>query len=155
MMGSRLAIRVWHERRQNSLTQVFGGGDAQNVLLVGVNQLAELYLRCLEETAYDRIAVVGILPKGADLSGRLLRSHKVLGPPEDLLGVARELEVHGAPLDRVVVVEPPSRLSSAAVEASFNWSVLPPSSSTGFRNCSALPRTNTARFLVNFCKRGK
>ena len=117
MGGSRLAIRIWHERRQNSAKHVAGAGDAQNVLLVGVNQIAELYLRSVAELAPRRISVVGILASGTALPGRLLRSHKVLGRPEDLFEITRQLEVHGAPLDRVIVAEPPLRLSSEALEA--------------------------------------
>jgi len=117
MAGSRLAIRIWQERRQASAQHNPGAKAAENVLIVGVNQIAELYLRSAVELAPQKISVVGILAAGNELPGRLLRSQKVLGRPEDLVEISRQLEVHGAPLDRVVVVEPPTRLSSEALEA--------------------------------------
>ena len=117
MGGSRLAIRMWHERCRGSAKEFRGAGETQNVLLLGVNQLAELYLRSVAEFAPQKVSVVGFLASGVELQGRLLRSHKVLGHPDDLPQVARQLEVHGAPLDRIIVVEPPARLSRGTLEA--------------------------------------
>jgi len=117
MAGSRLAIRIWQEKRWTPAKEVPGEAGAQNVLVVGVNQIGELYLRSVAEFAPRTISIVGILASGVELPGRLWRSHKVLGQPEDLQQVVRQLEVHGAPLDRVIVVEPPPRLSSDALDA--------------------------------------
>ena len=55
------------------------------------------------------------------MHGRLLRSYKVLGVPEDLPKVAQELEVHGTWLDRIVVTEDLRRLSPAAQQALLNF----------------------------------
>ena len=55
------------------------------------------------------------------MHGRLLRSYKVLGVPEDLLKVVQELEVHGTLLDRIVVTEDLRRLSPAAQQALLNF----------------------------------
>ena len=117
MIGSRLAIRLWQERRQTSAAREVSKAESQNVLLVGVSPLAELYLRSLDEFAAHHLAVVGILTSGEELRGRQLRSYRVLGRPEELSEIARELEIHGAPLDRVVVAKSREGLSSEALDA--------------------------------------
>jgi lipopolysaccharide/colanic/teichoic acid biosynthesis glycosyltransferase len=116
MAGTRIAIRIWWERSPKP-PQEFVRAETQHVLIVGINEIAELYLRSIEEFAPRTFAVVGILAPGTKLQGRLLRSHKVLGLPEDLAQVVQQLEVHGAPLDRIVVVEPLKRLSQSARDA--------------------------------------
>ena len=84
---------------------------------MGVNRLAEVYVRSLADFAAQRFSIVGFLANGTQLNGRLLRSYKVLGVPEDLLKVAQELEVHGTWLDRIVVTEDLGRLSQPARQA--------------------------------------
>jgi lipopolysaccharide/colanic/teichoic acid biosynthesis glycosyltransferase len=104
------------ERRHASAARERTKAESQNVLLVGVGPLAELYLRSIDEFAVHHLAVVGILASGGELPGRKLRSYQVLGSPEELLKIARELEIHGAPLDRVVVAKPRDRLASEALD---------------------------------------
>ena len=91
--------------------------QTEHVLIVGVNRLAEVYVRALADFAAQRFSIVGFLANGTQLNGRLLRSYKVLGVPEDLLKVAQELEVHGTWLDRIVVTEDLRRLSPPARQA--------------------------------------
>ena len=117
MGGNRLAIRIWQERRSASAKQRLFTGKAQTVLLVGVGDVAELYLRSVAEFAPRRISVAGILASGAELSGRLLRSHKVLGQPQDVQQIVKRLEIHGEFVDRIVVAEPAGRLSPDALTA--------------------------------------
>ena len=87
------------------------------MLVVGVNDLTELYLSSLAEFAPTNLAVVGILSRGRGLHGRLMRQHKVLGAPEDLSRVLAELELHGVTVDRIVVMQPFEQLSKTAQEA--------------------------------------
>jgi lipopolysaccharide/colanic/teichoic acid biosynthesis glycosyltransferase len=117
MTGTRLAVRVYRERSAVTGQQFVQGEDTKHVLIVGVNRLAEVYLRAIAELGAHEFSVVGFLANGTDMHGRLLRSHKVLGLPEDLLKVTQQLEVHGTWLDRVVVTEDVKRLSSSAQEA--------------------------------------
>jgi lipopolysaccharide/colanic/teichoic acid biosynthesis glycosyltransferase len=118
MMGTRLAIRARDERRQAGARHAaFPGGETRNVLLVGVNSVAELYLRSIAEFAPGRISVAGLLAAGAELPGRLLRSHEVLGPPEGVREIVRQLEIHGVRLDCVIVTEPATKLSPEALDA--------------------------------------
>ena len=117
MTATRLALRVWRERNAEVEQQFVGGAKTENVLVIGINQLAEVYVRALTQFAASRFAVVGFLANGAYMPGRLLRSYKVLGAPEDLMRVAQELEVHGTWLDRIVVAEHPKKLSPSARQA--------------------------------------
>jgi lipopolysaccharide/colanic/teichoic acid biosynthesis glycosyltransferase len=117
MTGTRLAIRLWREKSSVKGQQFVRQSDNENVLVVGVNGLAEMYLGAIEELGARKFKVVGFLASGMQLRGRLLRSHKVLGQPEDLLKVAQELEVHGTWLDRIVVAEDLQQLSPSARQA--------------------------------------
>jgi lipopolysaccharide/colanic/teichoic acid biosynthesis glycosyltransferase len=117
MTGTRLAIRVWRERNSGIGEHVVKGAATEHVLIVGVSQLAEVYLRAMVEFGKQRFSVVGLLANGTYMPGRLLRSYKVLGAPEDLRKVAQELEVHGTWLDRVVVAEDAKQLSPTARQA--------------------------------------
>jgi lipopolysaccharide/colanic/teichoic acid biosynthesis glycosyltransferase len=117
MTGSRLAIRLYSERSTVTGQQFVRDEDTKHVLIVGVNRLAEVYTRAMTEFGANRFAIVGFLAKGTQMNGRLLRSHKILGVPEDLLRVTQELEVHGTWLDRIVVTDDLKVLSPSAQEA--------------------------------------
>ena len=120
MTATRLAIRVWRERTEGAL-QFSRTAETEYVLIVGVNQLAEVYARAMLELAPHKFSIVGLLADGSQMPGRLLGSHKVLGAPEDILKVAEELEVHGTWLDRVVVTIDPKELLPAARDALFDF----------------------------------
>ena len=89
----------------------------QQVLLVGVNDLTELYLSSVAEFAPAKLAVVGILSRGRGLHGRFMRQYKVLGSPEDISRVLAQLELHGITVDRIVVMQAFEQLSRTAQEA--------------------------------------
>ena len=117
MTATRLAIRVYSERRALAREQFVPGNHTKHVLIVGVNSLAEVFVRAMGDFAARDSSIVGFLASETQMSGRLLRSCKVLGTPEDLPKVIRELQVHGTWLDRVVVAEDLSRLSKPAQQA--------------------------------------
>ncbi len=121
MTGTRLAIRVWRERNSGVGEDFNKSFSTEHVLIVGVNPLAEVYLRAMTEFAGRRFSIVGFLANGTHMPGRLLRSYKVLGVPEDLLKVAQELEVHGTWIDRVVVAEEAKSLSPTARQALLDF----------------------------------
>ena len=97
------------------------GPETEHVLIVGVNRLAEVYVRAMTEFGAKKFSIVGFLANGTHMPGRLLRSYKVLGVPEDLVKVVQELEVHGTWLDRIVVTEDLRRLSPAARQALLDF----------------------------------
>ncbi len=121
MTGTRLAIRVWRERNAVTEQQFVRGPETQHVLIVGINSLAEVYVRAITELAPQKFSIVGFLANGTELHGRILRSYKVLGVPEDLSKVAQELQVHGTWLDRIVVAKPLSQLSPGALRGLLNF----------------------------------
>ncbi len=107
MVGARVLIRLRHSgrRRQPVLMGDMpqSRSDQQTVLVVGLNRVAELYLQTVAEFAADRIVVAGLLGRGERHTGRLVHMHKVLGTPEQVDEVLRELEVRGVVVNRVIV----------------------------------------------------
>jgi lipopolysaccharide/colanic/teichoic acid biosynthesis glycosyltransferase len=97
--------------------QAFAAGGPENVLVVGINVITELYLRSLAEFSDGRIRVMGLLARKEHQTGRLVHRHKVLGSPEQIASVLGDLEVHGVPVSRVVVTLPMSDLSVEARSA--------------------------------------
>lgn len=119
MIGARIASRLWHMRRSPSdWPQDVIVPAAESVLLVGVNELAELYLHCITRYARDRVRVIGLLDSQAP-RGQSLLSHRVLGAPEDVADVVRTLEVHGVVITRIALAVPLRELSIQAREALF------------------------------------
>jgi lipopolysaccharide/colanic/teichoic acid biosynthesis glycosyltransferase len=118
MIATRVALRIWHERAgvkpwvSDKLEK-----PVEHVLIVGVNDITELYLRTLAEFAPADIRVVGILCKERSLHGRLIRLCKILGAPENIQQVLAQLEIHGITVDRIAVMQPFEQLPRAAREA--------------------------------------
>jgi len=120
LVGTRLAVRMWHERARRNARHdrlATDDGAVQHVLIVGLSHLTELYLQSVAEYAPKTVDIVGILSEQRELRGRLLGLHKVLGTPEELLQVMDRLEVHGIILNRIVVAQPFDQLSRRAGEA--------------------------------------
>lgn len=119
MIGARIASRLWHARRSpGDWQQDVIVPTADTILLVGLNELAELYLHCITRYARDRVRVVGLLDSQAP-RGQSLLSHRVLGAPEDVADVVRTLEVHGVVISRIALAVPLRELSAEAREALF------------------------------------
>jgi len=116
LIGTRTVARL-REQAERSRTSMGAPAPVQHVLVVGVNDLTELYLSSIAEFAATNRAVVGILSQGRALQGRLMRQYRVLGVPEDISRVLSELELHGVTVDRIVVLQPFEHLSRSAQEA--------------------------------------
>jgi lipopolysaccharide/colanic/teichoic acid biosynthesis glycosyltransferase len=118
LIGVRVATRLGHAARGRtqgvapSLSNV-----PESVLVVGLNAVTELFLRSVEEFASDRIKVAGLLGPAERDRGLLLRRYSVLGMPEEIDRVLRELEVHGVSVDRIVITTTFEQLSSGAQDA--------------------------------------
>lgn len=119
MIGARITSRLWHARRSpRDWQRDVIVPTAESVLLVGLNELAELYLHCITRYARDRVRVVGLLDSQAP-RGQSLLSHRVLGAPEDVAEIVRTLEVHGVIITRIALAVPLRELSAEAHEALF------------------------------------
>lgn len=110
---TRLRYARSHRRRRNAASSM----RREDVILVGLNAVAELFLRCANETAVSRVTVAGILSEGDRHRGRLLGSCPILGRPEAIEIVLRDLEIHGVRIDRIIVAERFESLSASAQQA--------------------------------------
>jgi lipopolysaccharide/colanic/teichoic acid biosynthesis glycosyltransferase len=121
LVGSRVAARLHYTMRRRAEAarpfRSYASEGLENVLLVGLNPIAELYLEAAVEFPESRVRVVGLLGRGERHTGRLIQQHKVLGTPEDVVAILRDLEVHGVVVDRIVVTTAFERLSPAARSA--------------------------------------
>ena len=118
MAGVRIAVRLLGERasRKRSQSEEPSTGP-EHVLIVGVSDVAELYLRSVSEFAQGHVSVVGILSSGPTMHGRFMRMHKILGRPENVQKILSELDLHGVAVERIIVMQPFERLSKDAREA--------------------------------------
>src|SRR5262249_36119154 len=64
-----------------------------------------------------RIRVAGLLATKDRHSGRLVQKHEILGTPDEVASILRNLEVHGVCADRIVVTVAFSTLSASARSA--------------------------------------
>jgi len=118
MAGVRIIIRLLGERasRKGAQSPESSIGPEQ-VLIVGVSDVTELYLRSVSEFAQGCVSVVGILSSGPRMHGRFIRMHKILGRPENLQKILAELNLHGVVVERIIVMLPFERLSKDTREA--------------------------------------
>lgn len=89
----------------------------EHILVVGVNEVANLYIRSIHELAGKTADIIGLLSQEDRHIGRLIQQYKVLGRPIDVLGILAELRVHGVQVGRIVVTMPFGALSQASREA--------------------------------------
>lgn len=118
MVGARVAFRIHHLHRRSRkaavapLSQVLQ--RPRTVLVVGLNRLTEVYLQSLHEFERERVDVVGIIGRELRHVGRMAAAQRVLGVPENLPSILRDLQVHGVVVDRIVVT---SRLDAMSEDA--------------------------------------
>ncbi|WP_290990282.1 sugar transferase [Hyphomicrobium sp.] len=115
LAGVRAAMRLRHSlRRRARMAKSHFRDERENVLLVGLNPIADLFLRCAAENARGHIQIAGILSNAERHRGRSLRSCEILGPPEAAEDVLHDLSVHGIHIDRIVLSMPYAHLSRRA-----------------------------------------
>jgi lipopolysaccharide/colanic/teichoic acid biosynthesis glycosyltransferase len=122
MLAARLLARRWRQRRQGrgaaaEAVRATLGPARSSVLIVGINAIADLYLKGCSELVDQEIDVAGILGRSEHQIGRLVRSHRVLGMPEDVQRVLRDLEIEGITVNCIAVAVPFHKLSLKAREA--------------------------------------
>lgn len=116
LVGSRAVIRVRHLRKTQRRTVGIGSAnDREDIIIIGLNSVAELFLRCMSESGLQ-VAVAGILSDSARHHGRFLRSYPILGHPAEIIRIIRELDIHGVRISRIVVALPFHALSVSAQE---------------------------------------
>jgi len=105
MVGARLVARQRHvlRERPRQLVAALPSAAGEHLLVMGLTRLTDAFLRAIPELGGGRARVVGLLAGQDRHVGRVVGEHPVLGRPEDLAHVLRELEVHGVRVDRIVV----------------------------------------------------
>ncbi len=112
VVGGMLLVRFsarWRmlaRRRRYAAADDVSGNAARNVIVLGLNEIAELYLRSVEVHAASGVRIAGVMARQNRHRGRTLRTHNVLGSYDELRSVLAKLEVHGVFVDCVVVAEP-------------------------------------------------
>jgi hypothetical protein len=115
LVGARVAARLRHKGRGRAAVRPPPTADApENILVVGINLIAELYLRSVAEFSAGRVQVMGLLAEKGQNTGRLVQRHRILGRPEQIASILGDLQVHGVPISRVVVTLPFDELSAEA-----------------------------------------
>lgn len=116
LVGVRAFARIRAARppQAKQLAGLVEGAARDPILVVGISRLADLYLRAVRELETAGVDVVGILGRAPQHTGRAFSSYPVLGVPEDVTQVIKNLEIHGVWIKRVVVALPMEKLSAEA-----------------------------------------
>lgn len=118
LIAVRASMRLRYARRSRRRTIGTAFIDTrEDILVVGVNAITGLFLRCVAESGETRIAVAGILSESHRHRGRLFGSHPILGGPEDIVQIMHELDIHGIHVDRVVLTKSFESLPETAQRA--------------------------------------
>lgn len=120
MAAPRAIVRLVHLRRTRATVMTGAirpvGEHRSHALVIGLNPVAELYLRTALEVGREEVEVVGILGRTDGQVGRLALDCPVLGKPEDVEQVLRDLAIEGVEVDRIVVAVPFNKLSDEVCE---------------------------------------
>ncbi len=116
LVGVRVLTRVAYERRRRtSEPSPLALPTAEDtILIVGWSSLVELYVRSAAEFGNGQIHIAGILSPHERHVGRLVRSTRVLGTPEEAGKIVADLDVHGVHVGRILVATSFERLSEEA-----------------------------------------
>src|SRR5262245_22098336 len=113
---TRLVRRSFHPTSVDWLTPPRPARAHDTVLVVGLNGISELYLGLILKSARHRPLIAGVLACSERQTGRLVHQHPILGTPENVRSILRDLEVHGVFVDRIVVTDLFDRLSLGVQE---------------------------------------
>jgi lipopolysaccharide/colanic/teichoic acid biosynthesis glycosyltransferase len=83
----------------------------ENVILIGLNDLAVCFTSCLQAAAGRTKRVIGLLDADPSRIGRAVNGIGVLGQPVHLDAIVEEFATHGVQTHRVVVAGAPEMLS--------------------------------------------
>jgi lipopolysaccharide/colanic/teichoic acid biosynthesis glycosyltransferase len=121
LVGARVLTRVCNGTGHPTAAEWFTFAQPvrphDTVLVVGLNGVTELYLAWVAKFTRDHTQIAGVLACSERQTGRFVHQHPILGTPERVLSILRDLEVHGVFVDRIIVTVAFDRLSSDAQEA--------------------------------------
>lgn len=116
MCCSRVAARFL-ARTPTTQTNYLSANPARHVLVVGSDDLAELYIRCTKRLAKGRVVVAGLLAENTTLEGRSVLGTPVLGRPSQVDAIVNTQSVHGITIDKIVLAQSFASLSAAGRQA--------------------------------------
>lgn len=114
LVSARLVMRVVLEpidigRRSHVVDPL-----ARHSLIIGANEIAEFYIRCVDRQAIRNVVVEGILDADGTAKNDMIRSINVLNTPENAGQAIADLSVHGIIIDSIVLAVPFDRLTMKA-----------------------------------------
>jgi lipopolysaccharide/colanic/teichoic acid biosynthesis glycosyltransferase len=115
MLGARATTRRLRDARTTRIPpqqREQGSAARSTVLVIGVNAVAELYLRGVSELGAREIEIAGLLGRNERQVGRRIQNYRILGLPEDVTDVLKNLEVEGVVVDRIAIAVPMHKLSA-------------------------------------------
>ena len=112
--GPRFAYRLLKDRRLG-LGDHAPGVPRIPVLLLGVGDAAELFIRSLDQNAGAAYRVVGMLDDKGRRVGHAVRGVPVLGGPDDLPRVVEELDRRGDRPQRLIVTKGQTEIPGAVL----------------------------------------
>ena len=134
MTGARVLQRLWFARNLRSHDHAaVASSDQQFVLVVGLTNLTELFVRSIEEFSGEHIHIAGIVDHQERHSGHTAYSCQIFSSQKDLRTTIQDLAVHGVVINRIVIATkvntlPPnmqSALEEIANGSSIRVDVLP------------------------------
>ena len=114
LVGARVIRRVYYSNRKQSSarTSVPLLGSHENVLIIGLTRLSDLYVRSVAEFAPISVRISGFLDQKIKNAATAVHQSKVLGVPEDVERVVTDLRAQGVVVDKIIVAVPFNMLSS-------------------------------------------
>ena len=114
LVGARVLRRVYYSNRRESSPRMSVPllGGHENVLVIGLTRLSDLYVRSVAEFAPISVRIVGFLDQKIKNAATSVHQSKVLGVPEDVERVVADLRAQGVILDKIIVAVPFNMLTS-------------------------------------------
>lgn len=120
LVGLRVAARLvfaWrHTRSDITVARPDFARGTRTVILVGLNRVATLYVRSVEDLATSAVRIAGIVTDTPGTRGRAFGKCPILGQPKDLAGIVARLSVHGVFVSHVCIMVPRRDLSHEDLE---------------------------------------
>ncbi|MCW2249203.1 O-antigen biosynthesis protein WbqV [Azospirillum fermentarium] len=115
--GPRFAYRLMKDQRISFRDAGGGGTGAIPVLLLGVGDAADLFIRSQAHGGEALYRVVGLLDDKNRRVGHAVRGVPVMGSDDDLAAVVAELDRRGQRPQRLILTKPDNELRGAPVRA--------------------------------------
>jgi lipopolysaccharide/colanic/teichoic acid biosynthesis glycosyltransferase len=148
------AVRSAMQLRASRVSRRAHWDDVMNVVVVGINPVAALYIDTVGVLGAPTVRVVGVLAEDSKVSARWIRGQRILASVKQLGEAIATLGNHGVAVHRVVMTVGDDQLSPGAkeqlrraveahgVEIQHLREILPlPSPRRGYIEPGALPRT--------------